>query len=307
MQGRALKTEFLNEFLAEGSECNKILKIVREDNDLMMFLRGDYVTVYYKSLQILRIDGGNRFYIDKNYGIDPNERESWERYFEEAKTSLDAHSRKNKDKLEKEIQQRIIRENNYGRKSAGTDYYIFDIEYVPPSGREGGRFDALAFCWPTKERKNGDSLQLALIEIKVGETAISGSSGVFDHYKSTANFLDALNKNTEEKEAFFNDMDEIIGQLRRLGLLIIRRANSNEENPHQVTISRENPQLIFALANYSPNAKRLNGELQSIREYNKQLNAEMPFELLFATSPCIGYALYSKYMLGIDDFAEKLA
>lgn len=306
MEGRSLKPEFFNAFLEEGSECNRILEIVKNDNDLMMFLRGDYVTVYYKSLRILEIKSGNRFFVHENYGIDPNKRESWERYFEEAKTALDRHTKKNKEKLEKEVQQRIVRENNYGRNAVGTDYYVFDIEYVHPKYNTG-RFDALAFCWPTGKRKKGDGLQLAFIEVKAGEGAIDGDSGVFGHYQSVAAFLEALNKDEQEKTAFLNDMNTLIEQLRQLGLLKILTSNSREENLHQVTVSKEaKPQLIFALANYNTNSTKLKAELQSIREYNKERNTPLPFELLFATSPGIGYAFYSKYMLGIDAFAGKL-
>lgn len=312
MEGRSLKPEFFNAFLEEGSECNRILKIVKDDNDLMMCLRGSYVSVYYKGLRILEIKSGNRFFVHENYGIDPNKRESWERYFEVAKTALDSYG--DQEKLEKEIQQRIARENNYGGKSAGTDYYIFDIEYTPSNKKDTssdsgkGRFDALAFCWPTRKRRKGDNLQLAFIEVKVGENSLKGRSGVSGHYKSVAAFLDALDKNEQEKTAFLNDMDTLIGQLRQLGLLKILTSNSDEENPHQVTISREaKPQLIFAIANYSPNSITLKGELQYIREYNKERNTPLPFELLFATSPCIGYAFYGKYMLGLDAFAGKLA
>lgn len=308
MKTRALNPIFLKKFSTDN-ELKKILTIVKNDNDLMMCLRGDYVSIYYKSLQILKIDENIKFYIDANYKVNPeNYNGCWEKYFEEAKSALDNYGEA--EKLEKEVQQLIAKENNCGRKSCETDYYIFDIEYAQGE-YDGGRFDAMAVCWPSgNSRSSGKDLQLALIEIKYAEGAISGECGVSDHYRSVTKFLDAINNNGEEKELFYNDIEEVIRQLKKLGLLVVLTADGKTKNEHEITISRtQKPQLIFALANYSTNATCLDTELNEIEKYNREYekeNRQIPFELLFATSPFIGYGLYKKCMLNKNEVLEML-
>lgn len=304
MNKRALEEPFLNKFLEKESEYNKILKIVQKDDSLMMCLRGSYVSIYYKGLQILKIEENEKFYIDPNYGINPNNYVTWDKYFNDAKNALDNYGEI--EKLEKEVQQFIAKENNCGKKSSQTDYYIFDIEYTQ-SEYDEGRFDALAFCWPSNNRSSGNNLSLAFIEVKFAQSAICGKSGVFEHYKSAVNFLNSINQNSVEKEAFLADMEKVIKQLKELELLTIWSSSTpGGKNENEITISKlEKPQLIFALANYSPKATCLNKELENIRKFNNE-NSQIPFELFFATSPCLGYGLYKKCMLSLDEIEKKL-
>ncbi len=197
------------------------------------------------------------------------------------------------NKLEKEVQQTIVKENNTSSICNETDYFIIDIEYTQPEF--DGRFDALAVYWPKNKRKNGHNLQLAFIEVKAGNNAIGGTSSIAKHYKSVIDFLNNLTQNNE-KEQFIQDIEKMIAQQRDLGLWNI------PHNKHEITLSRSiKPQLIFILANYNQKSTALRNELDKF----SSINSKPPFELKFATSSFVGYGLYGSGMITIDNILDK--
>lgn len=297
MKNRAMSEKFFYEF--KSGKYQNILQTVKQDDDLIMCLRGDYITIYYKSMRILEISENGEYDVDKNYGIiPPNDDTNWIEYFKNAKFALNSYNKtKQMNKLEKEVQQAIVKENNTSSICNETDYFIIDIEYTQPEF--DGRFDALAVYWPKNKRKNGHDLQLAFIEVKAGNNAIGGTSGIVKHYESVIEFLNNLTKNNE-KEQFIQDIEKVIAQQRDLGLWNI------PHNKHEITLSRSTkPQLIFILANYNQNSTVLRNELNLFPSINKKYSNELPFELKFATSSFVGYGLYSNGMINIDNILDK--
>ncbi len=293
MKMRALNQKFITDL---KSGCHSgITNEVRNDDSLMICLRGDYVTVYYKSMRILEISENGKYNIDRHYGApDPNKVADWGEYFKNAKKAIDSYN--TNEKLEKEIQQMIARENTCCSISNATDYFIFDIEYTQADkSLADGRFDALAVHWPRDKRRNDKDLQIAFIEIKVGEKAILGSSGLIKHYNSASNFIERLKQDTEYKKSFLDDAAQVVAQLRELGLWKIN------DNKNTISFADEfYPQMIFILADFNTHSEILKEPLQSI-QHNKEL-----FDLRFATSSFMGYALYDECMLTLDETKEKL-
>ena len=291
MSKRALKSDFFKEF-EKGGKYETIVKSVKADNSLIMCLRGNYVTIYYKGLQILKIKKNGKFEVDSNYGINPNDEKyngDYSLYFKNAKEAIDKHNQV--EKLEKEVQQALIKENNRGSICNETDYFILDIEYT--QNDFDGRFDALAVCWPKDKRKNSRNLRLAFVEVKAGKNAVSGKSGVSQHYKSVIKFMGELNKDNN-KDDFFKDLEKVIDQQRKLGLW-------EYKNPHEITFSRtEKPQLIFVLVNYNPNSELLDKEIAKIADFIEKYENEIPIETLFAKSSFMGYGLYDSCMLSLE-------
>lgn len=70
-------------------------------------------------------------------------------------------------KTEREFQQLMVRENNFGGTAKSTDYFICDIEYA----NENGRFDLIAAHWRSSSihRKDNKNVGLAFIEMKYME------------------------------------------------------------------------------------------------------------------------------------------
>ena len=293
MKNRAISEKFFNEL--KSGKYQNILQTVKQDDDLIMCLRGDYITIYYKSMRILEISENGEYDVDKNYGIiPPNDDTNWIEYFKNAKKAIDSYN--TNEKLEKEIQQMIARENTCCSISNATDYFIFDIEYTQADkSLADGRFDALAVHWPRDKRRNDKDLQIAFIEIKVGEKAILGSSGLIKHYNSASNFIERLKQDTEYKKSFLDDAAQVVAQLRELGLWKIN------DNKNTISFADEfYPQMIFILADFNTHSEILKEPLQSI-QHNKEL-----FDLRFATSSFMGYALYDECMLTLDETKEKL-
>lgn len=286
MKTRALNEKFLNEFLT--GKLNNLLEIIKSDDSLIMCLRGDYTTVYYRGLQILKIKQNLSFSVDKNYKIEiqPSLDCDWIEYFKEAKQKIDTHCLKS-TKLEKEIQQIIFRENSCNCIADETDYFIVDLEYNHSFSKERkARFDALAIFWPRNNRAIGNKTKLAIIEIKAGLKALNGKCGLVDHHHDVIEFLENINKNE-----FLNDMKNVFVQMKKLGMI------NTKANPEKITLDK-NVQFIFALANYNDNSILL-----------RQAINEMPIDenTLFATSPCLGYGLYEKHMLDSKKMLEKIA
>lgn len=286
IKARALKEKFLNEFLLEDGKLHNILKIIQNDNSLIMCLRGNYTTVYYRGLQILKIKP-NGFDVDTGYGIEKPllkyDGDYWVEYFKGAKQKIDEHCSMGKANLEKEIQQIIFRENSCNSMANETDYFIFDLEYALQKKRK--RFDAIAIFWPRKDRRYGKKTELAIIEIKAGFKAIKGKSGLFEHYNDVKNFLGSV-----DKEAFLVDMKNMFSQMKKLGLINIKA------NPDKLSLGKNKMQFIFALANYNDNSIALRQEIQKI-----EVDPNASFETYFAKSSLLGYGLYEKGMVRVEE------
>lgn len=313
--GRKLSKGFL-ENLKSGKYA-PIVKAVKNDSEMEMFLRGSYVTVYYKTLQILRIKplGGpevnGRYFgksdeclqieIDENGN--PKKYGTWEAYFRQAKVKLSEYGAQIKG--EKKAQQRLVAANR-GDKS---DYRIIDVEYAHNSilpkqnGRKDNkRFDALAVY---VNQKNPDLFGLALIELKVGNGAIDGASGVADHFETTLKFVRKLQDNLKKQihpnfNDFIDDLNAVIDQMQQLGLI-----SSRSKLPYGLK-----PEVIFALAEYNFKSEKLLNEIngyggkKGIWQIMAQEKMCMPFDVWF-TDFNLGkngdYQIVRKNMIKLDE------
>ena len=230
-------------------ENSGILEAVKNDADLALFLRGDYATVYYKTLQILKINSASAVINEKYLGKKTEDKharyekiiipgkygKNWSGYFEYTKERIDDYQKEsNHGKSEKEYQQMLIKQNKYPQ----SDYQIIDVEYAQNSiipNDSNKRFDAVAI-----HRTKANEWGLVFIELKVGNGAVYGKkSGVSDHLKSAGKFYAELVRKNKEKD-LYDDLDEVIKQLHELELL-----------PVEVKISRKiRPQMIFAMADF---------------------------------------------------------
>lgn len=298
LKKRAINQKFLNNF-KEGGEYAEITEVVKKDNSLIMCLRGDNVCIYYKCLRILKINENGKFELNQNYSknrkekIDPNKYIGrWSEYFKDAKELLDNYKEKG-DQLEKAVQQAIFTENNYSKVCNDTDYFITDVEYEQ---KGYGRFDALAVHWPKNKRKNPKDLQIAFIEVKAGNNAVNGKSGVSEHYESLVRFLNDIDKEKLQDE-FCSDIENMIMQIRELGLWKINNTN-------KISITLTKPQLIYVMIDYNPNSELLSQETEKITK--SESKCRIPFKTLFATSSLMGYGLFDRFMIPVGRILKYL-
>ena len=300
---RALKQIFVNEL--KNGKFQPILQAVLDDDTLDLELRGDRVIIYYRGGKLLtQKEDGTLESLDVNYqksrfalDIIPS-LDNIESYIPQAKQNIDYHVIHEKNILgEKEIQQMIVRENNYSSIHQDTDFFIVDTEYEDKTSE--GRFDIIALQWnSTSSAHKQKKVELAFIEVKKGSdsNSINGSSGLLNHildYKAFAN------PNNPAFCEFKKDMLSVFMQKVYLGL-IPKAAKWMPNKKEDFNLSEET-KFYAILANYNPESSTLSNELNKMEE--KGIN-----DCLFFTSSFCGYGLYQEFIktqVEIKNIADK--
>lgn len=163
----------------------EVLNTVKVDHTLCLEIRENYINIYYRGGNALKIteksEGIYEFWFDVKYVADDTVKQridsllsgsvstnnmstkKWIEQLPHIKNQMDIWFGQH-PKEEREYQQLVAYENNYGSGANSTDYYICDIEYA----NEDRRFDMIAVKWPsiTSDRKNNRNLRLSFIEMK---------------------------------------------------------------------------------------------------------------------------------------------
>jgi hypothetical protein len=284
-----------------------ILEYIKEDSNLILEIRNDYINIYYRGGNLLKISektiGISKydFYFNNKYILNPNKTnvkitnnmkvidstnpkdvEKWIDIIPHIKYEMDKWLSKYK-KLEKEYQQTIVRENNIDLAKS-TDYFICDIE----NAKGKGRYDLIAVKWISNgaKRKSGKNLRLAFVELKFGDGSLKGSAGLEKHIKDMDEFL----SNQKNIDNIKEEMKKTFNQKLELGLI---------ENQNKIeSFSDEKPEYILVLANHDPDSTLLRMELKKIQPSEN-------FELKIATSNFMGYGLFQEAIYTLDEFKKK--
>lgn len=300
---RFLSDNFVSD-LTEGILL-PVMKAVRLDDNLCLEIRREYVNVYYRGGNLLRITAKPRICV-YNFDFDlgyvnetsPNykqidelpttinsqeQAEEWRQCFPTIKMEMDVYF-STRGKLEREFQQLIIRENNMGRTAKSTDYYICDIEYV---SREG-RFDLIA----AKETERG-KYRLALMEMKYLDGALNGTSGLCDHIEKANCFLVSHDVGDLKTE-----MMSMLKLKKQLGIL--------DHFPKEAEFTDEKPEFVFLFANHQPQSAILNKELQLLKKKEFYPSFCQLADLKFALANHLGYGLYRECIYSFADYERIL-
>lgn len=297
---RTLSPEFMAALGDSDGMLNPILARVHIDDTLDLEIRDDYINVYYRGGNLLKIDGPKKRYavsFDVNYAQDKHVMPSITKVLDspsavadliavlpELKQLMDFFFASHRS-YEREYQQLIVRENNQAAVGKSSDYYICDIEYansIPVDAKTRKfRFDMVAAHWPSisTSRKNGGMRRLVIVEVKYGDNALRGSAGLKKHLEDVELFL----SDDSVIEGFKTEMRQVFNQKRKLGLI-----KSNKDDLKELTsFSDEKPMLLLILANHDPDSTILRDELALL---------QVPdcFDLRFAMSNYMGYGLYDE-------------
>lgn len=288
----------------KGGPLHDLLTYVQNDDTLDLEFRGEYAAnIYYRGGSLFRIDRGVMGYTltfdtkyDEGMAANPSICMALE-HIPLYKHAMDVWFAKNR-KYEREFQQVVVRENNrHGAISHATDYYIADVEYVYRDAEgTNARFDMVAVKWPStvSARKDEGAPTLAVIEMKYGDDALDGSAGLVAHLNDVQAFVDGA-----AMHQFCADMAKVFWQKCELGLI-----SDMAEKKHHITISEENIELIFLIANHDPDKTRLRAAVEQMA--NLVAHQPYPFAIKFAASSMMGYALYAEPMKTLGEMQEIL-
>lgn len=308
---RALSQTFMNDLLNPDGLLYPILERVKQDHTLMLLIREDYINIYYRGGNILRVkeqrNGSYSAFFDNEYNKSglpsPNftdaiesqgAAKSWDDSFQDLKGLMDFYFSKH-SKPEREFQQLVARENNFSTIANQSEYFISDIEFADSA--LGARFDILALRWLASQRKSTSNCRPALIEMKYGDGALSGNAGVLKHLQD----IDALISNAAKYKILLETMETQFNQLDELGLMTFNRV----ANWTKIKLdANEKPEVIFVLANHNPRSSMLSTILNApeIEGYERSSN----FDLKFYVSNFAGYALHADCMVTLSQFHELL-
>lgn len=285
MKKRSISNSFLEQ-LKTGS-LKSITDYVRVDPYLDLELRGDSVMIYYRGGKILTVyEKGLLAGLTDEYYLSPDtERilpsiDGLHDYLAHAKHIVDIYEFTQNSKLgEKEIQQRVVYENNLSVNADKTDYFIADVEWADNDAL-GGRADIVAFRWNHMEHRNR-IVQLTLIEVKQGKDAIrtngENSPGLKKHYKDYLSFKE----DQEYVDCLAKDMLLVLKQKKELGLVKGLDKLFEKENTEIEPQIEAEPDFLFLLANYHHYSKYLQIECKELQDDCKFINASF-----------CGYGLY---------------
>ena len=285
-----------------------------KDDTLCLAIRDNYINVYYRGCNLLRVETngkGYKYIFNDNYlNHQPPQYISmaqlqelssivdYIKAFPLLKQEMDLWFHDNKRQYEREFQQHVMRDNNINMTtttpkgtSNDTDYFVADIEYA--NTENGSRFDLIGVKWPSTgpARKNGKVTTLAIMEMKYGDGRMTGDAGIIKHFKD----MDLFAKNgkltmlAQEAETQFK-------QLYELGLV------KGINKPIQIDMKNEKPEYLLIPANHKPASTVLKRELnEALRLYP---DVAKKYSIKIAQSCYMGYGLYSEQMISIEEFLE---
>jgi hypothetical protein len=302
---RGLSKNFMHS-LKKGGLFHPLLLYVRKDPTLCLEIRQNYINIYYRGGNLIKIEEKGCYIasFDKNYGIsenkiprkelcDESDVEKWVTAIPSLKQAMDfwfgAHP-----KEEREFQQLVLRENNGCIIGNSTDYFIIDIEY---DNHKGARFDLVAVEWKSessaRKLQGGNTPKLCFIEMKYGDGALKGKSGILSHIQDFKAYIEDNGLRTIKEE-----MATVFKQKRELGLIPALHKNRNIINEFSDEVD-----LLFLVANHDPASGKLEEILNQIAE--KYKNEKMEFNIKFCCSNFLGYGIYEQNVFLCSDFISN--
>ena len=297
---RSLGDNFLSA-LKDGCLA-ELTATVRSDATLCLELRGDRVNVYYRGGNLMELRQGGQsageYFVsfDTNYFAageaiklpgctirNLSDLDRWRAAWPGLKRAIDGWLSSTQTNVEREFQQLVVRDNNFGAIARDTDYYVCDIEFQS----EHGRFDMIAVHWPSESavRKQAHDRPLVFVEVKYGDSALTN---LHAHLRDVNDFA----ADPHRLARFKQDMVRVFNQKRELGLV--------DCGKDLQTFSGERPLLLLIFANHDPQKSVLSRLLRT-------LPASPHVDVHIATASFLGYGLYEQCVHSVPTVLERFS
>jgi hypothetical protein len=308
MTQRGLSDKFMQD-LKQGI-LFPFLDRVQQDTTLDLEIRNDYLNIYYRGGSMFRISPATRFdgyevAFDTNYTSSStkallklpknaiacsDDAKEWVAHIPQLKDTMDLWFGKH-PKDERALQQLVAWENNTSPWANGTDYFVIDIEY---DNHKGARFDLVALRWDStasaRKLAKDYAPRLVIIEMKAGDGATDGDSGILGHIGKTQNFL----KSDDQVACFKTEMLRVFSQKRDLGLIKTLR-----KNPYEVTAVANKIDFMFLFVGHDPSSQKMFRSLNVIEDTccNTQV----------CVANFMGFGLYGEGVYSLEDFKTRMS
>lgn len=299
---RELKQKFIDDLKSDNGILKSLMEFIINDDSLEFMIRDNYVNIYYRGGNLLKIEPSNntyKFTFDNKYLvyktetnlpntiIDNDILKQWIEILPFLKQNIDIYRTTKKSNLEREYQQLVVKESNELNKSIsnGSEIFIIDIEYA----NGNNRFDLIGIEWDRNQAslKGAYKPKLLLIEMKFGDNAIEAKSAdIKQHINDVESFANSENLEKLKKETL-----TILKQKRELGLFRGMQHNKNEV----FDLDINKPDFILLLAAHNPRSIILSNVLNDLPLMENT-------NLKFSVANFMGYGLYSDCLYSLDEF-----
>jgi len=307
---RQLSEEFIDDLKSNTGILKSLMQFILNDDSLEFMIRDNYVNIYYRGGNLLKIEPSNdtyKFTFDTNYLIykikelpnpiiDSDVLNQWIEVLPYLKQNIDIYRTTKKSNLEREYQQLVVKECNELNKSIsnGSEIFITDIEYA----NEHGRFDLIGIEWDRNRAslKGEYKPKLLLIEMKFGDNAIEGKDGdkksadINQHINDVEDFANPKNNNLMDLK---EETLSILKQKRDLGFFRGMQHNKNKI----IDLDINKPDFILLLAAHNPRSIILSNVLKTLPDMEHT-------NLKFSVANFMGYGLYTDCIYSVDEFQE---
>lgn len=301
---RKLSVQFMTDLM--NGRLKELLEFVKRDNTLCLEIRENYINIYYRGGNILcvGVKNGEYYYeFDLEYFnhdryLMPNKPvvpvtgaiTSYLELIPQLKQEMDRWFSK-KPKLEREVQQLILRDNNIDKLAKYTDYYISDIEYS--NTENGSRFDIVGIKWNSEPiiRKKRNFLKVSLMELKYGDGSLTGSSGIVKHFEDIEKFVSSV-----KYKEFVEEVEIQFNQKIKLGLIY------GQKKEVSLNIDAK-PEFILIFANHKSTSTVLNRELCLALIQSPNILSKVDIKI--AQSSFVGYGLYEYKMIDLHKYLNN--
>lgn len=287
---RELSSYFITEL--QKGKLVPLLNKVKRDSDLDLQIREDYINIYFKGNNLLKLKEDLSFEIDKKFtdakeDISFSTEDSCSDFIKNKlpqikERIIDAKTIKNT--LEIEYEQLLIRANNY-TSSVNSEYLIVDRQYARAGEQRKNQMDLLG-VFLERGSRGSQSLRAAPF---VAEVKFSLNPDIPNLPEQISRYYTQIEN---DYKGFVSQAELLLNQKAELGLFDSSNGLVNKLKSAKVDPDIKNLRIIIVLVDYNPYSSKYGSEVVS------QLKELPYFNQIYIFNT--GFAMWQKNVKGVE-------